>query len=171
MKLHLAVTAVATTLWLSGCDVIVSNKSQLETQYLEQHQELQTVISEIRAKGLDAVAKTAEQGTLAACVANKLDADPMGALIEVEGALQDSANLSELVANIADLSNQEISLEQLPNLLRQGADTVSYLRTLLAQYDLAELKAQAAALLADTQNKSADIGSHLRQIIDTCKTQ
>ncbi|CCQ12534.1 lipoprotein, putative [Pseudoalteromonas luteoviolacea B = ATCC 29581] len=154
---------------LAGCDVFESPKTEIEQQYLAQHPQLRQAIDAIRTQGVDAVAKTAEQGSVAACVAENLANDPLGSLATVEGALQESANLTDLLASINELTSQEITLEQIPDLLRQGADTLNYVRTLLQEYELVELKTQAQLLVQNTQQKSADIGSHLRQVIGQCE--
>ncbi|MEJ6474530.1 hypothetical protein [Pseudoalteromonas piscicida] len=167
--LRTVILASSITLVLSGCDVLEDSKAQVEAQYLSEHQELQQVVEQIRDKGIASVQASAAAGSVAACVANNLDADPMGALIAVEGALQDSANLNELLNSISRLSQQEISIEQFPDLLQQGADTVRYLKTLLAQYDLTELKQQASVLLEQGQTKTQDVGAHLRELIESCQ--
>ncbi|RRS08811.1 hypothetical protein EAG18_09785 [Pseudoalteromonas sp. J010] len=167
--LRAAIFASTLVLSLTACDVFEDSKAKVEANYLSQHQELQEVVEQIRDKGLESVQASAAAGSIAACVANNLDADPMGALISVEGALQDSANLSDLLNSIARLSDQEISIEQFPELLQQGADTVRYLKTLLEQYDLSELKQQASALLEQGQTKTQDVGAHLRYLIESCK--
>ncbi|PCK31770.1 hypothetical protein [Pseudoalteromonas piscicida] len=167
--LRTVILASSITLMLSGCDVLEDSKAQVEAQYLSEHQELQQVVEQIRDKGIASVQASAAAGSVAACVANNLDADPMGALIAVEGALQDSANLNELLNSISRLSQQEISIEQFPDLLQQGADTVRYLKTLLAQYDLTELKQQASVLLEQGQTKTQDVGAHLRELIESCQ--
>ncbi|KAF7774492.1 hypothetical protein PCIT_a0948 [Pseudoalteromonas citrea] len=154
---------------LTGCDVFESSKKQIEEQYLSQNSELKEAVESIREQGLTAFSATAEKGSVAACVAKQLDADPMGALIEVEGALQDGADLSKLAATIESLSEQEISLESIPQLLQQGADTVNYLRTLLSEYDLTELQDKVSQLLQDGQSQSQDIGEHLRGLIEQCQ--
>ena len=154
---------------VTGCDVFESSKKQIEEQYLSQNSELKEAVEAIREQGLAAVSATAEKGSVAACVAKQLDGDPMGALIEVEGALQDSGDLSKLAETIGGLSNQEISLENIPQLLQQGADTVNYLRTLLGEYDLSELQDKVSQLLQDGQSQSQDIGEHLRGLVEQCQ--
>ncbi|WP_462174398.1 hypothetical protein [Pseudoalteromonas xiamenensis] len=166
---HRLLLASGCLLALSGCDVFQTANNKLEQQYLDQHPELQAAISTIRENGLNAVAKTAEKGSVASCVATKLESDPLGSLATVEGALQDSANLTDLFSAIAELSSQEISLDQIPNLLRQGAETLNYLRTLLSQYELAELKTKVTDFVDHTQIQSADVGSHLRNLIAQCE--
>ncbi|MBE0367061.1 hypothetical protein J8L98_21880 [Pseudoalteromonas sp. MMG013] len=154
---------------VTACDVFESSKTQIEEQYLSQNNELKSAIEAIREQGLATFSSTAEKGTVAACVAKQLDADPMGALIEVEGALQDSADLSKLAETIGSLSESEISLESIPQLLQQGADTVNYLRTLLSEYNLNELQEKAAQVLQDGRSQSQDIGAHLRSLIEQCQ--
>lgn len=154
---------------LSGCDVFENSKAQIEQQYLSENQELKAAIETIREQGLEAVAASAEKGSVAACVAKNLDADPMGALVEVEGALQDSADLAGLVETINSLTEQELSIETIGQLLQHGADTVDYLKTLLSEYELSELQSQLTSLLEQGQNKTQDVGQHLRELIEQCK--
>ncbi|MFY8350391.1 hypothetical protein AAEU29_07630 [Pseudoalteromonas sp. SSM20] len=154
---------------LTACDLAEDPKKALERQYFSEHQELQQVIEDIRTEGLSAVKQGAEAGTVAACVASKLDADPMGALIEVEGALQDSIDLSELLATLSNLSEQELSLESLPDLIRQGTDALTYVKHMLEQYDVNEIQQQAAELIANGQTKTKDLGQHLRSLVEQCE--
>ena len=163
--------ALLVTAAVTGCDALQDSKAQLEQDYLSHHQQLQQAITQIREQGIASVKASAETGSVAACVATQLDADPMGALATVEGALQDNANLGDILAAVENLSTQEISLEQLPELIQQGADTVRYLKTLLSEYDLSELKQQAADLLATGEAKSEDVGAHLRTLIESCQTK
>ncbi|TMP82857.1 hypothetical protein CWB73_03220 [Pseudoalteromonas phenolica] len=168
MKKTLTLAALL-TVSLFGCDVFESSKAQIEQQYLSENQELKAAIDAIREQGLQAVATSAESGSVAACVAKNLDSDPMGALIEVEGALQDSADLAGLVETINSLTEQELSLETIGKLLQHGAETVDYLKTLLSQYELSELQTQLTHLLEQGQNKTQDVGQHLRELIEQCK--
>lgn len=168
MKKTLTLAALL-TVSLFGCDVFESSKAQIEQQYLSENQELKAAIDAIREQGLQAVATSAESGSIAACVAKNLDSDPMGALIEVEGALQDSADLAGLVETINSLTEQELSLETIGKLLQHGAETVDYLKTLLSQYELSELQTQLTHLLEQGQNKTQDVGQHLRELIEQCK--
>ncbi|WP_105167040.1 hypothetical protein [Pseudoalteromonas sp. T1lg23B] len=153
---------------LSGCDFFNDSKVTVEQQYLAQHQELKQAVEGIRQQGLDAFSATVEKGSVAACVTKQLEMDPMGELIAVEGALQDSANLADLINTIEGLTDQEISLERIPDLLRQGADTLNYLRTLLNSYELSDLQKQAHQLLEDGQTQSQNIGQHLRSLVEQC---
>jgi hypothetical protein len=154
---------------LTGCDFLGDSKAKIEQQYLANNHELEQVIADIREHGLAAMSQSAEAGTMASCVVKQLNADPMGSMIEVEGALQDSANLADLMDTITGLADQELSMESLPNLIQAGADTMSYLKTLLANYELAELQQQAQTLLEQGQSKSEDIGSHLRGLVEQCQ--
>ena len=161
--------AISIGITLTACDLAEDPKKALERDYFSQHKELQQVIEQIRSQGIDAVQQGAEAGTIAACVTSQLDADPMGALIEVEGALQDSIDLSELMETLANLSEQEVSLENLPDLLRQGSDALAYIKHMLSQYDVAEIQQQATELLANGKTKSQDLGTHLRSLIEQCE--
>ncbi|WP_052262699.1 hypothetical protein [Pseudoalteromonas luteoviolacea] len=165
---RIAILLGLSAFFTTGCDVFENSKAQIEAQYLAENQELQAVIEQIREQGLEAMAKSAQAGTMASCVASKLDGDPMGALVEVEGALQDGASVAELANSIASLTDQEISLESIPELLKAGAETVTYLKTLLSTYDLAELQTQFSTMLEQGQTKTEDIGTHLRGLIEQC---
>ena len=168
MKKTLTLAALL-TVSLFGCDVFESSKAQIEQQYLSENQELKAAIDAIREQGLQAVATSAENGSVAACFAKNLDSDPMGALIEGEGALQYSADLAGLVETINSLTEQELSLETIGKLLQHGAETVDYLKTLLSQYELSELQTQLTHLLEQGQNKTQDVGQPLRELIEQCK--
>jgi hypothetical protein len=152
---------------LTGCDVFESSKNTIEQEYLSQNSDLKQIIKDIREQGLSAYKTTTQQGSMAACVAKQLDADPMGALIEVEGVLKDSADLSTLAKTIESLPDQSLSLDSIPNLLQQGADTVNYLRTLLSEYDLSELQEKIGQSIDSGQ--SQDIGAHLRGLVEQCQ--
>ncbi|WP_372769210.1 hypothetical protein [Pseudoalteromonas sp.] len=166
-KTLLMITMIGST--LAACDFAEDPKKALERQYFSEHQELQHAIEDIRTKGLSAVKQGAEAGTVAACVASKLDADPMGALIEVEGALQDSIDLSELLVTLSNLSQQELSLESLPDLIRQGTDALTYVKHMLEQYDVDQIQQQAAELITNGQTKTKDLGEHLRSLVEQCE--
>lgn len=166
-KTFLLVTFVSVA--LTACDFAEDPKKALERQYFAEHQELKNVIEEIRTQGLDAVKQSAETGTIAACVASKLDADPVGALVEVEGALQDSMDLSQFVETLSNLSEQELSLESLPELIRQGSDVLTYVKHMLSQYDVAEIQQQANQLIASSKSKTQDLGEHLRSLVEQCE--
>ena len=166
-KRYLLISSLAFV--LSACDVVEDPKKALERQYFSEHQALQQVIEDIRSEGLSAVKQGAEAGSVAACVATKLDADPMGALIEVEGALQDSIDLSELLATLSNLSEQELSLESLPDLIRQGTDAITYVKHMLSQYDASEIQQQANELISNGQTKTKDLGEHLRSLVEQCE--
>ena len=93
----------------------------------------------------------------------------MTALIEVEGALQDSIDLSELLATLSNLSEQELSLESLPDLIRQGTDAITYVKHMLSQYDASEIQQQANELISNGQTKTKDLGEHLRSLVEQCE--
>lgn len=170
LKKTLLVTLVSGFL-LSGCDSFEDPKAKLEQAYLADHQELQQVVAQIREQGLNAVAKTAEAGSLAACVAGKLDADPMGALVEIEGALQESVDFAQLIESISQLSEQELSLNNLSDMLQQGTDALAYVKHLLENTSVSELKQQLSDSLNNAQTKGQDIGSHLRSQLENCERE
>ncbi|WP_440055428.1 hypothetical protein ACSLBF_04600 [Pseudoalteromonas sp. T1lg65] len=158
-------------LLLAGCDSLEDSRTQVETQYLDQHQELKQAVELIRAQGIESVRATADAGSVAACVAKNLDADPVGALIQVEGVLQDSVNLDQLLTTMSSLSDQKMGLDRLPDLLQQSTDTLRYVKTMLEEYELQELKTQAIKMLEQGQTKTENVGEHLRQLIETCQTK
>lgn len=166
-KALLLATTFATT--LTACDLAEDPKKALERQYFAEHQELQEVIEAIRAQGIEAVKQGSEAGSAAACVAGKLDADPMGALVEVEGALQDSMDLSQFIETLSNLSEQELSLESLPVLIRQGGDVLTYVKHMLSQYEVAEIQQQTSELVANGKTKTQDLGQHLRSLVEQCE--
>lgn len=154
---------------LTACDVFEDSKNAVEQQYLSEHQAISEVITQIRAHGLNAIETGKASSSVAQCIVSKLEADPMGRLIELEGTLQESANIADLINSMSQLTEQEISLASIPDLLNQGANTLSYLRHLLKTYELTELKAQISELLDEGKNTSQDIGAHLRGIIEQCE--
>ena len=64
-------------------------------------------------------------------MATTLVADPVGRLISVEGALVESAKVSQLLADLQQVMEQDVSLEQMAGLLQRGADAAVYAKTLI----------------------------------------
>ncbi len=83
------------------------------------NRQLATVVQQIRERGLDTVLAQAEAGSVSACVATKLNADPLGKLISVEGALAESAKVTQLLADLEQLLQQDFSFEQLATTLEK----------------------------------------------------
>ena len=91
---------------LTSCGYLAGDeKQQLEQAWLAKDQQLQQAVEQIRTQGLEAVASGAEAGTVASCVATTLVADPVGRLISVEGALVESAKVSQLLADLQQAFN------------------------------------------------------------------
>ena len=122
---------------LTSCGYLAGDeKQQLEQAWLAKDQQLQQAVEQIRTQGLEAVASGAEAGTVASCVATTLVADPVGRLISVEGALVESAKVSQLLADLQQVMEQDVSLEQMAGLLQRGADAAVYAKTLIEQHRL-----------------------------------
>ncbi|MEN0035529.1 MAG: hypothetical protein AAGC78_00620 [Cellvibrio sp.] len=157
---------------LSGCDFLGENvKVKQEQEWLAQHQQLNDAVKLIREQGLDTVVATAEAGSVAACVASKLAADPVGQLVTVEGALVETAKITQLVADVQQLLEQEIDLMQLSNLLKQGAELTSYASTLLTQQGLEQALATLKQMALASQGIAQEnLGGHLQKVMESCET-
>ncbi|MBD1581463.1 hypothetical protein [Pseudoalteromonas sp. S16_S37] len=153
----------------AGCDLFEHSKSQVEEHYLSQHQGLKTAIEKIREQGLESTLMTAKEGSMLACVARNIERDPFGPLITVEGSLQESAKLIDFSETIDSLTEQELSFESLPQIIRLETDTLNYLSTLLDSYDLRTLQHQTSVLMQNGLDKSQDLGSHLRGLVEQCE--
>lgn len=55
---------------------------------------LQQIVEQIRSQGIEAVAKGTDVDSVSACVAEKLKTDPLVELVNVEGALAESAQIN-----------------------------------------------------------------------------
>ena len=116
---------------LSGCGYFGGDeKQQLEQAWLAKDPQLQQVVEQIRANGLDVVAQSAAAGTVSACVAEKLSQDPLGKLVNVEGSLVESAKVAELLGDLQKVMEQDISFDQVASLLQKGADAAAYAKAL-----------------------------------------
>ena len=73
MQFKTVMVPVALAVGLSGCGYFGGDeKQQLEQAWLAKDEQLQQVIEQIRSQGIEAVAKGADAGSVAACVAGKL---------------------------------------------------------------------------------------------------
>lgn len=156
---------------LTSCGYLSENpKTALEQQWLQQDPQIAEAVKQIREQGLAAVAGSAEAGTVAACVASRLAADPMGKLITVEGALAESAKVAKLLADIEQMFSQELNFNSVAALLEQGADAAAYAKTLIEQQGMEQALATLKTLVAQSQQfASQDLGGHLQALISTCK--
>ena len=157
---------------LTSCGYLSENpKAALEQQWLQQDPQIAEAVKQIREQGLAAVAESAEAGTVAACVASRLAADPMGKLITVEGALAESAKVAQLLADLEQLLQQDFSFEQLASTLEKGAAAAAYAKTLIDQQGLEQalqtLKQMVSASSAVAQQ---DLGAHLQSLLQSCQT-
>jgi mannitol-specific phosphotransferase system IIBC component len=147
-------------------------KQQLEQAWLAKDQQLQQAVEQIRTQGLEAVAAGAEAGSVASCVATTLAADPVGRLISVEGALVESAKVSQLLADLQQVMEQDVSLDQVAALLQRGADAAAYAKTLIEQQGLEQaLQTLKQMMIASQQFAQQDLGAHLQQLLASCPTK
>lgn len=170
IKVRYLVTLVLVT-GLSGCGFFESeDKQRLEQAWLAKDQQLKQVIEQIRTQGIDAVAASAQVGSVSACVAQQLSDDPFAELVQVEGALVESAKVSELLASVESIMNQEFSFEQVTSLLQTGAEAATYAKTLIDQQGL-DKGLETLQLMAQTGKEyaSQDLGSHFQSILLLCK--
>ncbi len=158
---------------LTSCGYLAGDeKQQLEQAWLAKDQQLQQAVEQIRTQGLEAVANGAEAGTVASCVATTLVADPVGRLISVEGALVESAKVSQLLADLQQVMEQDVSLEQMAGLLQRGADAALYAKTLIEQQGVEQaLQTLKQMAIASQQFAQQDLGAHLQQLLGTCHTK
>lgn len=164
----LSVTAVVL---LSGCGYFGGDeKQQLEQAWLAQDPQLQQVVEQIRSRGLDVVAQSAAAGTVSACVTEKLTQDPLGKLVNVEGALVESAKVTELLGDLQKLMEQEVSFDQVAGLLQKGADAAAYAKNLIDQQGLDQaIQSLKQMALASEQFAQQDLGAHFQQLLLECK--
>ena len=163
--------STSTLLLLGGCGYFGGDeKQQLEQAWLAQDPQLQQVVEQIRSRGLDVVAQSAAAGTVSACVTEKLMQDPLGKLVNVEGALVESAKVTELLGDLQKLMEQEVSFEQVASLLQKGADAAVYAKSLIEQQGLDQaMQSLKQMALASEQFAQQDLGAHFQQLLLECK--
>lgn len=172
MRRHFMLPATLAFL-LASCGYLESNpKAELEQQWLQQDAQLQAVVEQIRTQGIATVQQSAEAGTLAACVAQRLSVDPVGALINVEGALVESAKVAQLLADVNNILQQEISIDQLASVLQQGADAAAYAQSLIQSQGVEQALATLKTMVAQSQQfAQQDLGAHFKTVLNDCKQQ
>lgn len=173
MQFKTVMVPVALAIGLSGCGYFgADEKQQLEQAWLAKDEQLQQVIEQIRSQGIEAVAKGADAGSVAACVAGKLEMDPLGELVNVEGALVESAKVAELMSELEGLMDQDFSLENMSSLLQKGADAAAYAKQIIAdqgiEKGLAHIEQMATA---SEEFASQDLGAHFQQLLSECQTK
>ena len=173
MQFKTVMVPVALAIGLSGCGYFGGDeKQQLEQAWLAKNEQLQQVIEQIRSQGIQAVASGADAGSVAACVASKLEIDPVGELVNVEGALVESAKVSELLSELEGLMEQDFSLENMSNLLQKGADAAAYAQQIIAdqgiEKGLAHIEQMATA---SEEFASQDLGAHFQQLLTECQSK
>lgn len=164
---------VLLSFFITSCGYFSADPRQAAEQaWLAQEQQLATVVQQIRERGLDTVLAQAEAGSVSACVATKLSADPLGKLISVEGALAESAKVTQLLADLEQLLQQDFSFEQLASTLEKGAHAAAYAKTLLEQQGLEQaLLTLKQMVQASTALAQQDLGAHLQQLLQSCQPE
>jgi|GEM_PF-974641 ribosomal protein S16 len=172
MRRHFMLPATL-AFFLASCGYLESNpKVELEQQWLQQDAQLQAVVEQIRTQGIATVQQSAEAGTLAACVAQRLSVDPVGALINVEGALVESAKVAQLLADVNNILQQEISIDQLASVLQQGADAAAYAQSLIESQGVEQALATLKTMVTQSQQfAQQDLGAHFKTVLNDCKQQ
>jgi len=171
MQVRNILAPVILMIGLTGCGYIeADDKQQLERAWLANNEQLQQVIEQIRSQGIEAVAKGAAIGSVAACVANKLESDPLGDLINVEGSLVESEAISDLMNELQELMDQDFSFEQMTSLLQKGADATVYAKQIIADQGV-EKGMQYIQQMAESSHEFAtqDLGGHFQQILRECQ--
>lgn len=157
--------------FVTSCGYFNADPRQAAEQaWLAKEQQLATVVQQIRDQGLATVLAKAEAGSVGACVASKLSADPVGNLITVEGALAESAKVAQLLADLEQLLQQDFSFEQLASTLEKGANAAAYAKTLLEQQGLEQaLLTLKQMVQASSSMAQQDLGAHLQQLLQSCQ--
>lgn len=154
---------------LTSCGYFSEDQQQLAEQaLLAQDEQVAKAIEQIREQGLAAVAASAEAGSAAACVAQRLAQDPLGKLITVEGALAESARISDLLADLEQLFQREPSLEQMASLLQKGAASARYASQLIKEQGF-EGAVQTLHSMATAKMEQQGLGQHLQLVLASCK--
>ncbi|WP_372871489.1 hypothetical protein [Shewanella sp.] len=161
------------SLALSGCGWFGNDeRAALELAWLNRDVEIRQVIEQIRTQGLEAVASSAHAGSVAACVADRLDKDPLGKLATVEGALAESVPVNELLADLESLLSQELNFESASSLLQKGADIAAYAKVLIEEQGIAGASKSLAAMSTQAESYAQqDLGGHFQTLIEGCKTR
>ncbi|MCK8044443.1 hypothetical protein MSG37_06070 [Shewanella sp. 1CM18E] len=173
MQFKTVMVPVALAVGLSGCGYFGGDeKQQLEQAWLAKDEQLQQVIEQIRSQGIAAVAKGADAGSVAACVAGKLEMDPLGELVNVEGALVESAKVAELMSELEGLMEQDFSLENMSSLMQKGADAAAYAKQIIADQGIEKgLEHLQKMATASEEFASQDLGAHFQQLLSECQTK
>lgn len=171
-KVKLSSALVLSGALLTGCGYFgTGEQQQLEQAWLAQDAQLQQLVGQIRAQGLATVARGAEMGSLSACVSDKLASDPFAELFQVEGALAESAKISELIGQLQAMMEQEISIAQLTSVFQNGADVAAYAARLLDEQGAVQALASLQQMAqVSQQGVSEDLGQHFQSLLLSCKT-
>lgn len=157
---------------LTSCGYLAEDKqTQAERVFLEKDQQIAAVIDQIREQGLEAVVASAEAGSVAACLASRLAADPVGKLVTVEGALAEGARITDLMAQLEKIAQSEPNLADLSKVLEQGAAAARYATELIQQLGFDGAFA-AIKQMAQQNNPfgQAGLGEHLQLLIASCQS-
>ncbi|WP_299804078.1 hypothetical protein [uncultured Shewanella sp.] len=173
MQLKTVMVPAVLAFALSSCGYFGGDeKQQLEQAWLAKNEQLQQVIEQIRSQGIEAVANGADVGSVAACVASKLEMDPVGELVNVEGALVESAKIAELLSELEALMDQDFSLDNMSSLLQKGADAAAYAKQIIAEQGVEQgLQHLQQMATASEEFASQDLGAHFQQLLLECQQQ
>jgi len=155
---------------VTSCGYLSEDPQQLaEQSWLAQDEQLNAAINQIRDQGISAVAASAEAGSVAACVAQNLQADPLGSLVTVEGALAESAQIATLLNDLQGFLQEDISLEQMSELLQKSAKAAAYAKEIISQQGVEQaLQSLNNMATASQSYATEDLGGHLKQVLKAC---
>ena len=155
---------------LTSCGYLSEDpQQQAEQSWLAQDEQLNAAINQIREQGINAVVASAEAGSVASCVAQNLQADPLGALVTVEGALAESAQIATLLNDLQGLLQEDLSFEQMSDLLQKSAKAAAYAKEMISQQGVEQaLQSLKNMATASQAYASQDLGGHLKQVLKAC---
>ena len=155
---------------LTSCGYLSEEpQQQAEQSWLAQDEQLNAAINQIREQGLNAVVASTEAGSVAACVAQNLQADPLGALVTVEGALAESAQIATLLNDLQGFMSEELTLEQMSELLQKSAKAAAYAQELISQQGVEQALQTLKNMATASQSfATEDLGGHLKRVLKAC---
>lgn len=158
------------TVLLTSCGYLSENpQQQAEQSWLSQDAELNNAITQIREHGISAVMASAEAGSVAACVAQNLNADPLGDFVNVEGALAETTQIATLLTDLQGLLAEDMNFEQMSELLQKSAQAATYAAQMIEQQGVEQALQSLQTMVANSKNfATEDLGSHLQQLLKAC---
>lgn len=155
---------------LTSCGYLSEDpQQQAEQSWLAQDEQLNAAINQIREHGINAVIASAEAGSVASCVAQNLQADPLGVLVTVEGALAESTQIATLLNDLQGLLQEDLTLEQMSELLQKSAKAAAYAKEMISQQGIEQALQNLKNMTTASQAyASQDLGGHLQQVLKAC---